>query len=216
MFRPIRQLILILCCLCITLSISIHAQDAEEIARTRRELIRTPDDMALLRILKKKVGTSDDPYEQAELTIIYYFGCLYSGETEEIRKVLYYLKKYHPDAEQLKYITPQYTHNPCSECDGHGKIKRDCETCKGNGVCKTCAQADAKIQASIADGTLRVKCEECKGSSKCKNCKGSGKEELPCLKCKSTGQVYSRDRTAMTYIALLSGNLDVLRELGAR
>ena len=218
MLSPTKQILSttlsLLCCLAFFIALTSQAQAADEIARARKELLDTPEDMSLLKILKKRVGATTDPYEQSELTIIYYFGCLYSGETKEMRKVLYYLKKNHPDSEHLKYLTSQYTHNTCTVCEGVGRNKRTCNPCKGTGVCSACKKADAKVRNSIADGTLRVKCTECKATTKCKLCEGSGKEMWPCLTCKSTGQVYSRDRVAMTYIALLSGNRQVLKELG--
>ncbi|HEY8402959.1 MAG TPA: hypothetical protein VIK89_16960 [Cytophagaceae bacterium] len=103
---------------------------------------------------------------------------------------------YYEEAVELKYRAECFetglanVEEACLVCDGSGKAKTSCRTCKGSGkiICISC-RGTGVFQSTDNFGTKYDTCQKCtgKGLTTCATCNGKKEIKSQCHYCSATG-----------------------------
>jgi hypothetical protein len=166
-------------------------------------LAESPRDQALLSKLKTIiVSMKQNTDEKCRYAVIYYLGCLTSGQEKEAESVRQYLRQNFASNSYVDYISAAHIGSPCPNCDG-GFTEVPCAKCGATGTCPDCNGDGIRRRPGLNGTTIESKCFSCGGFGKCKECGGSGKVKHTCSTCKGSGSRISEKKAERIYLSLL-------------
>jgi hypothetical protein len=86
------------------------------------------------------------------------------------------------------------TTSQCYNCNGYGKVTKNCSSCNGSGECSGCEGTGymSGWTTNVITGEKEkfyFKCSRCRKTGTCQSCYGSGKSSSTCYQCNGSGVV---------------------------
>ena len=185
----------------------VSAVDSDLDAETRRTLNQLTSP-ASARIapsrLKALVSNAKDGHLRTQLSVIYALQCLHEGQAAEAERVKTFLARQSAGAEELEFLQPKHTTEPCRTCSGSGSLAAAaCRSCGGSGSCSACKGSGQRTLAAMGGGTRTVRCSKCAGKGRCADCGKGSRSAASCRTCGGQGSVLSpkQIRKALVYVA---------------
>ena len=140
-------------------------------------------DPAARRLLLREVNTEPMEHHVLMLGVLQ---SLLSNQRDEAKRFFLIMeeKQYEIEAVELNQLF-----NLCGNCQGDGRLDKNCKTCNASGDCPKC---DGKGTRSTGLGDSRLHCTTCRGTGVCAACQGEKILSPTCSKCGGAGKVIDR------------------------